>query len=151
MDKRATREESGRIKWAPVFEQHQRMYDKKKSFVRAHRRLRAVVKSVREELTAQGIDQAALERGARALSVEGVVYAVYCRTGKSIYVGQTSRTAFRRFQEHVTKARAGEPGLLYDQMRRLGWRRFLWSGLFAAFPLVPALCSPRLADASSDM
>jgi hypothetical protein len=59
-----------------------------------------------------------------ALSIKGVIYAVYCLRSKKLYVGQTKNTAFFRFQEHVRRALRGEGESLHKAVRRYGWENF---------------------------
>jgi hypothetical protein len=55
----------------------------------------------------------------------GCIYRIVCHpTGRS-YVGQTAYShPFERYRQHQTSARKGEPGPLYDDMRRYDIRDF---------------------------
>lgn len=55
----------------------------------------------------------------------GCIYRIVCHvTGKS-YIGQTVYShPFVRYRQHQTNARKGEPGLLYDDMRRYTIKEF---------------------------
>lgn len=63
-----------------------------------------------------------------------VIYAVYGKVGKRIYVGQTKYTAYHRMKQHVKRGRATDPsinnteinqqGSLYRGMANYGWDQF---------------------------
>lgn len=55
----------------------------------------------------------------------GVIYKIYNDINDKVYIGQTIRTADRRWKEHLNAAKKGERGtILYDAMRKYGIENF---------------------------
>jgi len=54
-----------------------------------------------------------------------VVYTITCITTSKVYVGITSRTLSRRWDNHIYRARTGWPGKLYSAMRKYGNEDFI--------------------------
>lgn len=118
------------ICWKSVEERLQSMYDCQNPQSRTTSRLWRVAEKVRADLEIGGMKQACLARGAHALKVEGVIYAISC--GKRVYVGQTMRTPLCRFRDHWYEAHGHnekKPTPLHLHMRRIGIENF------SVFPL----------------
>ena len=105
-------------------ERHQQFYDHHHPKLRVLRKLWNCAEEVRRKLTDCGRDQNMLVRGADALSVEGVVYAIYCVRSRMLYIGQTLKCAMFRFKEHVRTSLRGEGESLHAAMRRWSWEDF---------------------------
>jgi hypothetical protein len=69
--------------------------------------------------------QAMLERGCDALSVKGVIYAIFCWKTFRIYIGQSINSTVHRFEQHVREARAGDTEPLHAAIRKFGFRSFV--------------------------
>lgn len=110
------------ISWAPHKTLSQQSYDDPTPIRRVLRKLWRCATRVRQELEQK--DQSCLDRDQDALSVKGVIYAVYCFQTRKLYVGQTKNTAFFRFQEHVRRSLREEGESLHRAMRRYGWNKF---------------------------
>jgi hypothetical protein len=97
------------------------------------RNLWASAQKVRTQLNADGVSQAALEKGRNALHVEGVIYAIYSFVSRRIYVGQTVHSCLYRFEQHVQAALRGSQNdqetELYKAMVKYGVQNFF------SFPL----------------
>lgn len=116
-----------RISWQPILQRLQASYDKV-SHRRVLSRLWRISKFVRNIRNQEGAPQDSLDQKCNALSVEGVIYAIYCWKSCKIYVGQTVGSSFERFKQHVQKARKVNTPL-YRDIRRIGF------DAFGVFPL----------------
>lgn len=92
------------------------------------KRIRHHAALVREQLVTQygeQWDQAALNCSDSITAVKGIIYAIYSTRSRRIYIGQTSQTAAKRFQEHIRAALRGDDQPLYQSIRSLGWHSFI--------------------------
>ena len=128
-----------RLRWQPIRQQHQLLYDAALPKRSAAQKLWRVVQPVRAALTEDGIDQSRLDRASGALEVCGVIYAIYCLRSRRMYVGQTMEPCFKRFMSHVRAAYRGGTELFHLAIRRFGWQNFV------CFPLevLPAVAPSR--------
>lgn len=55
----------------------------------------------------------------------GIIYKVTNRLNSHCYIGQTVKTLKRRWQRHVSQARSGASGRLYDAIRKYGEQSFV--------------------------
>ena len=123
---------SERKSWGPILARMQRMYDKgwfKKRLPRRIYQLWDVALKVRKGLESQGFSQELLRLKRNALLAEGVIYAIWSPRCERVYVGQTSSSAFHRFQQHVWKANKGSTLPLHRAMVAIGYDHF------SVFPL----------------
>ena len=128
-----------RLRWQPIRQQHQLLYDAALPKRSAAQKLWRVVQPVRAALTEDGTDQSRLDRASGALEVCGVIYAIYCLRSRRMYVGQTMEPCFKRFMSHVRAAYRGGTELFHLAIRRFGWQNFV------CFPLevLPAVAPSR--------
>lgn len=113
--------------WKPILAGLQRMYDKGWFKPRLPRRLRQLweaARNVRDGLAREGVSQDALRLKCNALQVKGVIYAIWSPRCTSVYVGQTSSSAYHRFQQHVWKAHHGSTLPLHRAMMAIGFEQF---------------------------
>ncbi len=113
-----------RLRWPPICQQHQQLYDAAPTRT-VPLKLWRTVEPVRVSLTAAGIDQSRLDQSRGALQVCGVIYAIYCLRSHRIYIGQTIKPCFTRFMEHVRAAYRGGTEVFHVAIRRFGWQNFV--------------------------
>jgi len=110
-------------------------------------RLWRSVLPIRQQLTALGFgyDQSRLADSPRdlisgnALSITGIIYAIWSPFTTKMYVGQSIHSSMDRYQQHMTAALAcdsGDDEPFHMAIRRLGCENF------AVFPLeiIPSSC-----------
>jgi hypothetical protein len=69
---------------------------------RTLKRLSRIVLKVRSERTLLGFDQSSLLNSTCISTVTHVIYAVFSLVHRRIYVGQTTKSAYERFKQHVS-------------------------------------------------
>jgi len=47
----------------------------------------------------------------------GIIYMITCAMLIAVYIGQTTQSIYRRFDKHLSDAKRGEKGLLYDAIK----------------------------------
>lgn len=117
-----------RFVWPPIRARHQALYDLAEPRLRVLRKLSRSAQPVRDFLQAT-CDQSRLAQGQNALSVTGVIYAIFCLRTTRLYIGQTIKSTSHRFEQHVNSSLRGDNEPFHHAVRRYGWRNF------SCFPL----------------
>lgn len=116
----------GKTAWNHHLARLQNWYDRDWSFEKKGKALRKYSGQIRRYLTKKhGFNQAPLDKGCKALNVEGVIYCIFCiHRPKLLYIGQTIYTAFHRFKQHCWKAWEGASTPLANLIRSYGFESF---------------------------
>ena len=102
------------------------MYDRPWLPFRRLRALRSAALEVRRAAQRQGCNQSNLRRNCDALDVVGVIYVLWSPFSRKHYVGQTSSSTMKRFQQHYWKAcRQGAITPVARWIRRLGMNVYM--------------------------
>ncbi|MGA9041563.1 MAG: hypothetical protein WB421_13590 [Terriglobales bacterium] len=80
--------------------------------------------SVVRPLLEPTICQQGLRQNTHALLQKGVIYCIFSWKTRHLYVGQTSKSCYARFQEHVREARTRPSTLLHRLIHTHGYHNF---------------------------